>query len=166
MPSKEVTLDVASFLDSPQAKALLGDGSKIEAGFVKQVAEHFVALCYERLGKKPHLLDGQDVHAVYGHLLPERLARREPRADQVPAILEAYFEHLEQSQVVTHLFEIRRALQGTTPEFLETVATGHNAHHAGPKSKPFVHGAEKLGRNDPCSCGSGKKFKKCHGKGA
>lgn len=22
----------------------------------------------------------------------------------------------------------------------------------------------KLGRNDPCHCGSGKKFKKCHGK--
>lgn len=26
---------------------------------------------------------------------------------------------------------------------------------------PFVHAAPKLGRNDPCSCGSGKKFKKC-----
>lgn len=22
---------------------------------------------------------------------------------------------------------------------------------------------EKVGRNDPCPCGSGKKFKKCHG---
>ena len=22
---------------------------------------------------------------------------------------------------------------------------------------------QKLGRNDPCWCGSGKKFKKCHG---
>jgi preprotein translocase subunit SecA len=24
-------------------------------------------------------------------------------------------------------------------------------------------GWEKTGRNDPCPCGSGKKFKKCHG---
>jgi uncharacterized protein YecA (UPF0149 family) len=24
---------------------------------------------------------------------------------------------------------------------------------------------EKVGRNDPCPCGSGKKFKKCHGAG-
>ena len=23
---------------------------------------------------------------------------------------------------------------------------------------------DKVGRNDPCPCGSGKKFKKCHGK--
>ena len=24
----------------------------------------------------------------------------------------------------------------------------------------------KVGRNDPCPCGSGKKYKKCHGQGA
>jgi preprotein translocase subunit SecA len=26
-----------------------------------------------------------------------------------------------------------------------------------------VRGQDKVGRNDPCPCGSGKKFKKCHG---
>jgi preprotein translocase subunit SecA len=26
-----------------------------------------------------------------------------------------------------------------------------------------VDRSEQLGRNDPCWCGSGKKFKKCHG---
>lgn len=30
-----------------------------------------------------------------------------------------------------------------------------------PKTEP--HRAEKIGRNDPCSCGSGKKYKKCCG---
>ncbi|MFZ2162942.1 MAG: preprotein translocase subunit SecA [Sideroxyarcus sp.] len=30
--------------------------------------------------------------------------------------------------------------------------------------KPFVRGAEKVGRNDPCPCGSGKKYKQCHGR--
>ena len=29
-------------------------------------------------------------------------------------------------------------------------------------SKPVVSG-QKVGRNDPCPCGSGKKYKKCHG---
>ena len=28
---------------------------------------------------------------------------------------------------------------------------------------PQRHTGEKVGRNDPCPCGSGKKFKKCHG---
>ena len=30
--------------------------------------------------------------------------------------------------------------------------------------KPFKRLDQKVGRNDPCPCGSGKKFKQCHGK--
>ena len=30
--------------------------------------------------------------------------------------------------------------------------------------KPFQRQDQKVGRNDPCPCGSGKKFKQCHGK--
>ncbi len=30
--------------------------------------------------------------------------------------------------------------------------------------EPYVRTEEKVGRNDPCPCGSGKKYKKCHGK--
>jgi preprotein translocase subunit SecA len=40
-------------------------------------------------------------------------------------------------------------------------ATGGNA----PKAAP-VYVGPKVGRNDPCPCGSGKKFKNCHGAGA
>ncbi|MEE9552242.1 MAG: preprotein translocase subunit SecA, partial [Gammaproteobacteria bacterium] len=29
---------------------------------------------------------------------------------------------------------------------------------------PFVRGHRKIGRNEPCPCGSGKKYKQCHGK--
>ena len=32
------------------------------------------------------------------------------------------------------------------------------------KAQPYVRDKKKLGRNDPCWCGSGKKFKQCHGK--
>lgn len=32
------------------------------------------------------------------------------------------------------------------------------------QAKPFVREGEKVGRNDPCPCGSGKKYKQCHGK--
>ena len=33
------------------------------------------------------------------------------------------------------------------------------------ESMPFVREAPKIGRNDPCPCGSGKKYKKCCGRG-
>ncbi|TXC75587.1 preprotein translocase subunit SecA [Luteibaculum oceani] len=32
-----------------------------------------------------------------------------------------------------------------------------------PKAQPLI-ADEKIGRNDPCPCGSGKKYKQCHGK--
>ena len=37
----------------------------------------------------------------------------------------------------------------------------HDHEHAGPR--PYVREQPKVGRNDPCVCGSGKKFKKCCG---
>ena len=35
---------------------------------------------------------------------------------------------------------------------------------AAPVQQPYQRSEKKLGRNDPCHCGSGKKFKHCHGK--
>ena len=34
-----------------------------------------------------------------------------------------------------------------------------------PKVETVVHDGPKIGRNDPCPCGSGKKYKKCCGAG-
>lgn len=39
------------------------------------------------------------------------------------------------------------------------------AGEAGGPVKPIVREADKVGRNDPCPCGSGKKYKKCCGAG-
>lgn len=38
----------------------------------------------------------------------------------------------------------------------------HDHGHA-PAANPYRRAAPKPGRNDPCPCGSGKKYKKCHG---
>jgi uncharacterized protein YecA (UPF0149 family) len=38
---------------------------------------------------------------------------------------------------------------------------GPDCDHTAPE--PFKRAEPKVGRNDPCHCGSGKKFKKCHG---
>jgi preprotein translocase subunit SecA len=32
------------------------------------------------------------------------------------------------------------------------------------REQPFVREGRKIGRNEPCPCGSGKKYKQCHGK--
>ena len=38
------------------------------------------------------------------------------------------------------------------------------AANSGPGSEPYVRAGRKVGRNDACPCGSGRKFKQCHGK--
>jgi preprotein translocase subunit SecA len=40
-----------------------------------------------------------------------------------------------------------------------------SANSSQPKSQAPVHVEKKVGRNEPCPCGSGKKYKNCHGKG-
>jgi preprotein translocase subunit SecA len=35
---------------------------------------------------------------------------------------------------------------------------------AAPVAQPFRRFSDKIGRNDPCPCGSGKKYKVCHGR--
>jgi preprotein translocase subunit SecA len=42
----------------------------------------------------------------------------------------------------------------------EAEADGADAERA----QPFVRDGQKVGRNDPCPCGSGKKYKHCHGR--
>ena len=45
----------------------------------------------------------------------------------------------------------------------QSVPTEQEAHSQTGKKQP-VHVEPKVGRNDPCPCGSGKKYKHCHGK--
>jgi len=47
-------------------------------------------------------------------------------------------------------------------EALATSADGGDVAVA--TAPPFTRVGEKVGRNDPCPCGSGKKYKHCHGK--
>ena len=54
-------------------------------------------------------------------------------------------------QIMASLFN-----QGKAPAEIMTILDGNNNN-----LKMFFF---DIGRNDPCPCGSGLKFKKCHGK--
>jgi uncharacterized protein YecA (UPF0149 family) len=38
-----------------------------------------------------------------------------------------------------------------------------NHEHSHAVQEPYRRAEPKPGRNDPCFCGSGRKYKKCHG---
>jgi preprotein translocase subunit SecA len=52
---------------------------------------------------------------------------------------------------------------GSTNKASDVVSEAANAAEAQAKAKP-VRTGPKVGRNDPCTCGSGKKYKNCCGK--
>ncbi|MDT7043911.1 preprotein translocase subunit SecA [Candidatus Nitronereus thalassa] len=72
---------------------------------------------------------------------------------------------LIKSDALERLFKVQ-VVQGEKPQEVKEVdqprqMSFNRGEAAAPKT---VHRAEdKVGRNDPCPCGSGKKYKKCHG---
>lgn len=90
--------------------------------------------------------------------------KQAPSADQVPATMrqiahetlktlkEAYSCHREKNNNDGVLIMGASLVEGSkTPPI-----PAHNL----PKNRPLI-GRRKIGRNDPCPCGSGKKYKKC-----
>jgi preprotein translocase subunit SecA len=83
--------------------------------------------------------------AVVGNVLRLQLVRQETA------------EEIEQKRLAAQ----RRAMQRITETHAE--AGGDGEAKARPKQETVVRTQPKVGRNDPCPCGSGKKYKKCHG---
>ncbi|MFD2270661.1 SEC-C metal-binding domain-containing protein [Undibacterium arcticum] len=68
-------------------------------------------------------------------------------------------EELAQQQVANVHYEHADFNPNAAPE--ELLAPAANP---GPPLQPMVNLVPKVGRNDPCPCGSGKKYKQCHGR--
>ncbi len=85
--------------------------------------------------------------AVIGNVLRLQLVRQESAAEMEAKRLAAQ----------------RRALQRATESHAAASATGDGDDEPRSKQETVVRTQPKVGRNDPCPCGSGKKYKKCHG---
>ena len=67
-----------------------------------------------------------------------------------------------QDETVRRIFQARVKPQGEVQRERVAKITGTSAGSDGTVQKrPVVHKGIKIGRNDPCPCGSGKKWKKC-----
>jgi preprotein translocase subunit SecA len=58
---------------------------------------------------------------------------------------------------------LKRVMEARAKQAIEGRATEEGKLEAAPEHKTVRREGPKLGRNDPCWCGSGKKYKKCHG---
>ncbi len=70
-------------------------------------------------------------------------------------------ERMEAQRRAAQAMEYRHAEASALGQ--QQAAAGQGGGAASPAS-PFVRSERKVGRNEPCPCGSGKKYKQCHGK--
>ena len=73
---------------------------------------------------------------------------------------------LHQSKVTEEQTDTANLAKAT--EMIKKIMAARNAQaqnqaNTSGKSQPVVNSSKKVGRNDPCPCGSGKKYKKCCG---
>ena len=72
---------------------------------------------------------------------------------------------------VSHVFHMTNAYQPNANEFQPEIRRQQEqaieqSKSDDKKTEPIRNKAAKVGRNEPCPCGSGKKYKNCHGKAA
>ena len=134
--------------------------------------EHLAALDYLRqgigwrslAGRKPEQEYKREAFDLFSNMLDRikhdtisMLSRIQIRSQQ-----EIDREEEERRRRLARAMQLQHA---EAPSAVAQEAAAEPESQAGPvaAAAPFVRGERKVGRNEPCPCGSGRKFKHCHG---
>ena len=138
--------------------------TKVERSFILRSID---ILWMEHLDQMTHLREGIGLRG-YG--------QKDPLIEYKKEAYQMFTELLDniQKNVVYSIFKLANVKQmpeaPTGPRMQMYQAPAKNmqkkkaAQAPQPKAKERNAEGEKVGRNDPCPCGSGKKYKKCHGR--
>lgn len=109
----------------------------------------------------PRDLDGQHVAELLKTLLPARMSGEESFRDDLPDLLEDVLTQLVVEEGLSTTFELLNGAQGAREAFSRAFDDPERPRFQPPPEEPDRRPAAKIGRNSPCPCGSGKKYKKC-----
>ena len=164
-------------------------GEEAFAGFERSILlqtidqhwrEHLSALDYLRQGihlrgyaqKNPKQEYKREAFELFG-LMQQRIRDdvtrilmtvRVQSAEQVEQAEEAVQPHYSNVNYTHADFdEAAAAAEGSDPESV-AIALQHAPEAEAAGQQPVRRFGNKVGRNDPCPCGSGKKYKQCHGR--
>jgi len=105
-------------------------------------------------------VDGVSDKPVHDRLAPG-VATRQP--DLCAKLRELIEEDVKESAMTGECAEV---VYPTAQLIIEAFDAALEGRRPGERQGPIVRDEPKVGRNDPCPCGSGKKYKKCHGQAA
>jgi preprotein translocase subunit SecA len=155
------------------AKKEILAGAEVLRHFEKSVMlQTLDSLWRDHLGAMEHLRQGIHLRG-YAQKDPKQEYRREAfelftslldtlKRDVVQLVTKVQVRAEEDVQAVD---EQRRIHQTMEYKHDDANALGEEKNdEQADKAQPFKRSDKKIGRNDPCPCGSGKKFKQCHGK--
>ncbi len=101
---------------------------------------------------------------------PNKLNLTTEKAKPVPEILSKLVEFLEAEGHIRPGLQLVKTVKEYKRDFLKLIPRkrarpkGQGASRTRGRSKKVQKTEIKVGRNDPCPCGSGKKYKKCCGR--
>ena len=153
--AKYIVEAVGSDNDDVREQAVLGIGNLTLSSEVDKLERLFG---HERL--RPA--------ALYSYALAAPGETSRPRMKSLITLIEKLADGLDDEEVelVESALDERLAIRGLKPIFHveDDHDHAHDHHHDHQHDhKPVEAAVPKVGRNDPCPCGSGKKYKKCHG---
>ena len=125
----------------------------------------------EHLGAMDYLRQGIGLRG-YGQKDPKQEYKKEGFAmftDMLERIKHEVIGVLSKVQVraeadVEAVEQQRRSQSRVKYQHDQANSMGEAPEKAEEEHKPFTRQGRKIGRNEPCPCGSGKKYKQCHGK--
>ena len=120
---------------------------------------------YQMFQELQHLIEKQVVYSIFKvgvvtQIAPSLLARRGMQMSAPAKTMEKGRDDRSAALYVPPGGGQAPALQGADSK---APAVGYVADHPHAYGAVPTEASAKVGRNDPCPCGSGKKYKKCHG---
>ena len=161
--AEDMATKIAEAMQAHMAAKVVYTGEEQMRGFEKylllQVLDHHW---------KEHLLSMDHLRQSVGL---RGYAQKQPIQEYKRESFELFSKMLdnvrEQTMMALHRVQIERPVEAEQPRRdvgPVNYSHGDAAEEAADDSQTYQRQQPKVGRNDPCPCGSGKKYKQCHGR--
>ncbi len=134
--------------------------------------EHLGAMDYLRQGvglrsyaqKNPKQEYKREAFEMFGEMLEQVKHDTISIVSRVRIQSEQDVQKMEAERRRAQAMEFKHAEAPSLGQAPQPGGAQRGASPQGPAPEPFVRSGRKVGRNEACPCGSGKKYKQCHGK--
>ena len=139
------------------------DLKEIDQDAAMSFTKVFLDAAHRDLGVAPEDLTADQLREILLGKMPRRISGRRRFSEKATELVECFYKSLAEGRDKDFLEQYKKVFKEAHKKFPALVKEGKGLEDVGELDSPLQREDEKVGRNDPCPCGSGKKYKKCHG---